>query len=141
MLTQTSFYGDPLLLSMMNYCIPDMYEMPQAGMGGYMVQGGGEQCMYAGEGSGYGHCEPQPLHHPPCMEQAWQPSQQYSCSYAGGPSVYKSEFCSMEFPLSHFNHQPEYFTEIKPDFSHLQWLQGAHKKGITSRGSLFTSSW
>uniref|UniRef100_A0A671W7Z8 Thyroid hormone receptor beta n=2 Tax=Sparus aurata TaxID=8175 RepID=A0A671W7Z8_SPAAU len=113
----------------MNYCIPDMYEMPHTGVGGYTVQGDGEHCMYPGEGHGYGHYEPQPLHHPPCMEQAWQPSQHYSCSYAGVPPVFKSEFCSMEIPLSHFHHQPEYFPEIKPEFSHLQWMQGTHKKG------------
>lgn len=117
---------------MMNYCIPDMYEMPHTGVGGYTVQGDGEHCMYPGEGHGYGHYEPQPLHHPPCMEQAWQPSQHYSCSYAGVPPVFKSEFCSMEIPLSHFHHQPEYFPEIKPEFSHLQWMQGTHKKGMES---------
>ncbi|XP_038580230.1 thyroid hormone receptor beta isoform X4 [Micropterus salmoides] len=114
---------------MMNYCIPHMYEMPHAGVGGYMVQGDGEDCKYPGEGLGYGHCETQPLHHLPCMEQAWPPSQLNSCLYAGGPPVFTSEFCSMEIPLSHFHHQPEYFPEIKPDFSHLQWMQGAHKKG------------
>ncbi|XP_031709666.1 thyroid hormone receptor beta isoform X5 [Anarrhichthys ocellatus] len=114
----------------MNYCIPDMYEMPHSGMGGYTVQGGGEHCMYSGEVPGYGHCEPQPLHHPPCIDQqAWPPSQHYSCSYAGGSPVFKSEFCSMEIPLSHFHHQPEYFPEIKSDFSHLQWMQEVHKKG------------
>lgn len=116
---------------MMNYCIPHMYEMPHAGVGGYMVQGDGEDCKYPGEGLGYGHCETQPLHHLPCMEQAWPPSQLNSCLYAGGPPVFTSEFCSMEIPLSHFHHQPEYFPEIKPDFSHLQWMQGAHKKGMT----------
>ncbi|GLD62594.1 thyroid hormone receptor beta isoform X4, partial [Lates japonicus] len=105
-----------------------MYEMPHVGVGGYTMQGSGEPCMYPGEGPGYGHCEPQPLHHPPCMEQAWLPSQHYSCSYAGGPPVFKSEFCSMEIPLSHCHHQPEYFPEIKPQFSHLQWMQGVHKK-------------
>uniref|UniRef100_A0A8C9X5K0 Thyroid hormone receptor beta n=2 Tax=Sander lucioperca TaxID=283035 RepID=A0A8C9X5K0_SANLU len=119
----------------MNYCIPDMYEMPHSGLGGYSAQGGGEHCMYAagkgltGYGPGYGHCEPQPLHHPPCMEQAWPPSQHYSCSYAGGPPVFKSEYSSIEIPLSHYHHQPEYFPEIKSDFSHLQWMQGAHQKG------------
>ncbi|XP_037650821.1 thyroid hormone receptor beta isoform X4 [Sebastes umbrosus] len=115
---------------MMNYCIPDMYEMPHSGVGGYPVQGGGEHCMYPGEGPGmYRHCEPQPLHHPPCMEQAWPPSQHYSCSYAGGPPVFRSEFCGMDIPLSHYHHQPEYFPEIKPDFSHLQWMQDVHRKG------------
>ncbi|XP_043993606.1 thyroid hormone receptor beta isoform X4 [Gambusia affinis] len=114
---------------MMNYCIPDMYEMPHAGVGGYAVQGGGEHCMYPGDGAGYGHYEPQPLHHPPCMEQAWPPGQHYSCSYAAGPSSFKNEFCNVEVPLSHFHHQPEYFPEIKPDYSHLQWMQGAHRKG------------
>ncbi|XP_075306613.1 thyroid hormone receptor beta isoform X4 [Odontesthes bonariensis] len=113
----------------MNFCIQDMYEMPHAGVGGYAVQSGGEHCMYPGEGPGYGHYEPQPLHHPPCMEQAWPPSQHYSCAYAAGPSSFKTEFCNMEVPLSHFHHQPEYFPEIKPDFSHLQWMQGAHRKG------------
>ncbi|KAI3358940.1 hypothetical protein L3Q82_014741 [Scortum barcoo] len=102
--------------------------MPHSGIGGYTVPGGGEHCMYPDERPGYGHCEPQPLHHPPCMEQAWPPIQHYSCSY-GDPPVFKSEYCSVEIPLSHFHHQPEYFPEIKPDFSHLQWMQGVHRKG------------
>jgi len=135
------FYGALLCLSKMNFCIQDMYEMPHAGVGGYAVQSGGENCMYPGEGPGYGHYEPQPLHHPPCMEQAWPPSQHYSCAYAAGPSSFKTEFCNMEVPLSHFHHQPEYFPEIKPDFSHLQWMQGAHRKGMTSGLCLFASSW
>lgn len=126
---------------MMNYCISDMYEMPHTGVGCCAVQGGGEHCMYPGEGPGYGHYEPQPLHHPPCMEEVWPTSQRYSCSYAGGPPVFKSEFCSMEIPLSHYQYQPEYFPEIKPDFSHLQWMQDAHKKGMTSWLWFFTSSW
>nr|XP_040044414.1 thyroid hormone receptor beta isoform X4 [Gasterosteus aculeatus aculeatus] len=115
----------------MNYCIPDMYETAPSGMGGYTAPGSGETCMYSGGGPGYGHPEPQPLHHPPCMEQsAWPLGGHYSCSYAAaGPPAFKSEFCSMEIPLSHFHHQPEYFPEIKPDFSHLQWMQDAHKKG------------
>lgn len=115
----------------MNYCIPDMYETAPSGMGGYTAPGAGETCMYSGGGPGYGHPEPQPLHHPPCMEQsAWPLGGHYSCSYAAaGPPAFKSEFCSMEIPLSHFHHQPEYFPEIKPDFSHLQWMQDAHKKG------------
>ncbi|XP_032378271.1 thyroid hormone receptor beta isoform X3 [Etheostoma spectabile] len=121
---------------MMNFCIPDMYDMPHSGLGGYSAQGGGEHCMYAaGEGltgygpgyrPGYGYSEPQP---PPCTEQAWPPGQHYSCSYAGGPPVFKSEFRSMEISLSHYHHQPEYFPEIKPDMSHLQWVQEAHRKG------------
>lgn len=128
-------YGALLLRSIMNYCMPDMYEVPHAGMGGYTVQGSMEHCMYAGEGPGYGHCEPQPLHHPPCMEQTpWPPSQHYSCSYAGAPPVFKSEFCSMDIPLSHFHHQPEYFPGMKPDISHLQWMQGVHKRGTACRG-------
>ncbi|KAK5855481.1 hypothetical protein PBY51_005579 [Eleginops maclovinus] len=116
---------------MMNYCIPDMYEMPHSGGGGYAVQGGGgEHCMFQGEGPGFGYCEPQPLHHhPPCMEQAWPPSQQFSCAYAGGPPVFKSEFCSRDVPLSHFHQPPDFFPEISPDFSHLQWMQGEHRKG------------
>lgn len=115
----------------MNFCIPDMYEMPHPGVGGYAVQSGGEHCMYPGEGPGYGQYEPQPLHHPPCMEQAWPPSQHFSCSYAGGPSSFKSEFSSGDVPLSHFHYQPEYFPEVKADFPHLQWMQGAHRKGTT----------
>uniref|UniRef100_A0A673BH00 Thyroid hormone receptor beta n=2 Tax=Sphaeramia orbicularis TaxID=375764 RepID=A0A673BH00_9TELE len=114
----------------MNYCIPDMYEMPHTAVGGYTVQGGGDHCMYQCDGPGYGLCETQPLHHhPPCEEQVWAPTQHYSCSYAGAPPVFKSEFCSMDIPLSHFHHQPEYFQEIKADFSHLQWMQGPHRKG------------
>lgn len=113
----------------MNFCMPDMYETPHTGVGGFAVQSSGEHCMYPGESPGYGHYEPQPLHHPPCMEQAWPPRQHYSCSYTAGPSAFKSEFCNTEVPLSHFHHQPDYFPEIKPDFSHLQWMQGVHRKG------------
>lgn len=115
----------------MNYCVPDMYEMPHGGGSGYTMQGGSEYCMYAGEGPGFGHCETQPLHHPPCMEQAWPPSQQpYICSYPGSAPVFKNEFCNMEIPLSHY-HQPDYVSEGKPDFSHMQWTQGPYKKGMT----------
>ena len=128
--TQT-FHGR-LRFCMMNFCIPDMYEVPHPGVGGYAVQNGGEHCMYPGEGSGCGHYEPQPLHHPPCMEQAWPPPQHYSCPYAAGPSSFKTEFSNSDVPLNHFHYQPEYFPEIKPDFSHLQWMQGAHRKGMTS---------
>lgn len=115
----------------MNYCIPDVYEMPHMGMGGYGVPGGGEHCMYAGEGPVYGQCEPQRLHHPPCMEPTWPPppGQHYSCSYSAGPPVFKNEYCGVEIPLGHFHHQPEYFPDIKSDISHLQWMQGAHKRG------------
>lgn len=126
----------------MNYCIPDVYEMPHmGGMGGYGVPGGGEHCMYAagGEGPVYGHhCEPQRLHHPPCMEPAWPPppSQHYSCSYAGGPPVFKNEYCGVEIPLGHYHHQPDYFADIKNDISHLQWMQGAHKRGTRSSSSV-----
>uniref|UniRef100_A0A3B1J375 Thyroid hormone receptor beta n=1 Tax=Astyanax mexicanus TaxID=7994 RepID=A0A3B1J375_ASTMX len=99
----------------MNYCMPDMYDLQHGGGGGYTVPGGGEYCMYGGEGPVYGHCEPQPLHHhppppPPCMEQAWPPSHAYPCAYPPTNPVFKSEFCSMELPLSHF-HQPEYFSD------------------------------
>lgn len=110
-----------------------MYEVPHAGLGGYAVPGGGEHCMYAGEGPGYQPCEPQRLHHPPCMEQAWPPGQHYACSYAAPPG-YKSECCSVEIPLSHFHPQPEYFPEIKAEISYLPWIQGGNKRG-TSPGS------
>ncbi|XP_070995881.1 thyroid hormone receptor beta-like isoform X2 [Oncorhynchus clarkii lewisi] len=116
----------------MNYCMPDMYEMPHGVGGGYPMQGGGEYCMYGGDGpGGYGHCEPQPMHqiHPPCMEQAWPPSQPYACSYPGPNPVFKSEYCTMEVPLSHYNHQPDYYSEGKSDFSHMQWMQEVNKKG------------
>ncbi|XP_053719207.1 thyroid hormone receptor beta isoform X2 [Synchiropus splendidus] len=102
---------------MMNYCIPDMYEIPQ--VSGYMVQGGSDHCLYSGDGSGY---ETQPLHHPPCMEQPWPHGQHYPCF---GGSSFKSEFCGMDIPVNRLHHPPEYF----PDFSHLQWIPGAPKKG------------
>uniref|UniRef100_A0A672IBX7 Thyroid hormone receptor beta n=1 Tax=Salarias fasciatus TaxID=181472 RepID=A0A672IBX7_SALFA len=107
----------------MNYCIPDVYDVgghPAPGGGG----GGGEHCMYPGEGPGYGHYESQPLHHPPCVEPPWLPGQHYSCSYAAGPPA----FCGVDVPLGHFHHQPDFYPEVKPDFSHLHWMQG-HKKG------------
>ncbi|CAB1320756.1 unnamed protein product, partial [Coregonus sp. 'balchen'] len=113
----------------MNYCMPDMYEMPHGVGGGYPMQGGGEYCMYGGDGPG-GYCEPQPMHpiHPPCMEQAWPPSQPYACSYPGPNPVFKSEYCNMEVPLGHYHHQPDYYSEGKPDFSHMQWMQEVNKK-------------
>lgn len=114
----------------MNYCLPDVYDAVHAGAGVYPAQGGGEHCMYRGEGPGYGpHCESQPLHHPPCAEPPWHPGQHYSCSYAAGPPVFKNEFCGVDVPLGHFHPPPEFFPEIKADFSHLHWMQGAHKKG------------
>lgn len=118
----------------MNYCIPDVYEMPHMGMGGYGMPAGGEHCMYSGEGPIYSHCEPQRLHHPPCMEPTWPPppAQHYSCSYSAGPPVFKNEYCGVEIPLGHFHHQPEYFPDIKSDISHLQWMQGAHKRGTST---------
>ncbi|KAG5279988.1 hypothetical protein AALO_G00083710 [Alosa alosa] len=80
----------------MNYCMPDMYEMPHGVAGGFPVQGGrggggggGEYCMHGGEGTSFGNCEPQRLHHhPPCMEQQWPPGPAYSCPYPrAGPQL------------------------------------------------------
>lgn len=117
---------------LMNYCMSDMYDIGQGVSGGYVVPPGGEYCMYGGEGPGFTHCEPQPLHHhPPNMEQAWPPSQPYGCPFTGGNPVFKSELCSMEVPLSHY-HQPDYYSDGRPDFSQMQWMQGPHKKGIAS---------
>ncbi|XP_048058442.1 thyroid hormone receptor beta isoform X1 [Megalobrama amblycephala] len=113
----------------MNYCMSDMYDIAHGVSGGYAVAPGGEYCMYGGEGPGFTHCEPQPLHHhPPSMEQAWPPSQPYECPFTGGNPVFKSELCSMEVPLSHY-HQPDYYSDGRPDFSQMQWMQGPHKKG------------
>lgn len=123
-------HGALLRRSTTNYRVADMYEVPHAGMGGFAVPGGGEHCMYGGEGPGYNHCEPQRLHHPPCMEQAWPPGQHYSCSYAG-PPVYKSECCGVEIPLSHFHPQPEYFPEIKAELSYLPWIQEGQRRGTS----------
>ncbi|XP_057684116.1 thyroid hormone receptor beta isoform X1 [Corythoichthys intestinalis] len=111
----------------MNYRIPaDIYEMPHSVIGEYTFQSGGEHCLYTGEGPGY---EPQPLHHPPCLEQVWPSSQHYNCLYSGVPFGIKSDICSIEVPLNNFHHQPEHFPENKSDLPHLQWMQGAHKKG------------
>uniref|UniRef100_A0A8C1LYA7 Thyroid hormone receptor beta n=1 Tax=Cyprinus carpio TaxID=7962 RepID=A0A8C1LYA7_CYPCA len=113
----------------MNYCMSDMYDIGQGVIGGYAVPPGGEYCMYGGEGPGFTHCEPQPLHHhPPSMEQAWPPSQPYGSTFTGGNPVFKSELCSMDVPLSHY-HQPDYYSDGRPDFSQMQWMQGPHKKG------------
>ncbi|KAK0131430.1 hypothetical protein N1851_033882 [Merluccius polli] len=111
----------------MNYCMSDVYEVSHGDMGGYFVSSGEEYCMYPAEAPGFGHCEPQALHHPPCMEQAWPHSQHYSCSYT---PVFKSEFCSMEIPLSNNHHVADYFSGAKSDFSHLQWIQGDDKRGM-----------
>jgi len=110
----------------------DMYDIGHGVNGGYAVPPGGEYCMYGGEGPGFTHCEPQPLHHhPPSMEQAWPPSQPYGCPFNGANPVFKSELCSMEVPLSHY-HQPDYYSDGRPDFSQMQWMQGPHRKGIAS---------
>ncbi|XP_077362669.1 thyroid hormone receptor beta isoform X1 [Festucalex cinctus] len=114
----------------MNYCIPDSYEMSHAVVGKYTIQGSGEHCLYAGEGPGYRHhCEPQPLHHPPCPEQVWPSSHHYNCLYSDVPSGFKSDFCNMEIPLNNFHHHHQYSPEMKSNLSHAQWIQGAHKKG------------
>ncbi|XP_076013344.1 thyroid hormone receptor beta isoform X3 [Genypterus blacodes] len=105
----------------MNCCMQETYKMPHCELGDCMVQEGGEYCMYPSEGPGFGHCEPQPLHHPPCMH--------YACFYDGGPPVFKNDCYSMEVPLSHFQPQSDYFSDGKPEFSHLQWMQGRRKKG------------
>ncbi|XP_051927120.1 thyroid hormone receptor beta isoform X10 [Hippocampus zosterae] len=113
----------------MNCCLPDISEMSHSMVGEYTIQGGGEHCLYASEGSGYGHCEPQPLHHPPCLEQVWPSSQHYNYLYSAVPSCFKTDFCNMEIPLNNFHYHPEYSPEVKSDCSHVQWMQGAHKKG------------
>ncbi|XP_061764361.1 thyroid hormone receptor beta isoform X2 [Nerophis ophidion] len=111
----------------MNYCLPDMYEMSHSVVGEYPVQGAGDPFVYQSEGFGYEQCEPQPLHHPPCMEQSWPSGQHYTCLYSGVPPALKSDFCSMEVPLNQFHLHHEYFPDIKSDLSH--WMQGSHKKG------------
>ncbi|XP_046700369.1 thyroid hormone receptor beta isoform X3 [Silurus meridionalis] len=117
----------------MNYCVPDVYGMPHGMAGGYTVPGGGEYCMYAGDGSTFGHCEPQAIHHnPTCMEQPWPAGQpypsMYPATYPGSNPAFKNEFCTTEVPLSHFQ-QPDYFSDCRPDFSQMQWIQVQHKKG------------
>lgn len=114
----------------MNYCMSDMYDMSHGMSGGYAVPSGGEYCMYGGEG--FSQCESQPLHHHPVsVEQAWPPGEPYGCPFTGGNQVFKSELCSVEVPLSHY-HQPDFFSDGRPDFSHIQWMQAAHKKGTES---------
>lgn len=83
--------------------------------------------MYGNDGPTFSHCEPQALHHHhhPCMEQAWPPSQPYSCAY---PGTFKTEFGGMEVPLDHYS-QDEYFSGGREDFSQMQWLQVEQKKG------------
>lgn len=125
----------PLKIFVMNYCMPDMYDIGHGVNGGYAVPSGGEYCMYDCEGPGFTRCEPQPLHHhPPSMEQAWSPNHPYGCPFTGvNPNMFKSEFCSMEVPLSHYP-QPDYYSDGRPDFSQMQWMQGPHKKGIACTG-------
>lgn len=113
----------------MNFCLSDMYELPHTGAGEYGVGG---HCLYpAGEGPAYGHCEPQPLHHPPCMEQTWGPAQHYSCLYGG--AAFKNELCNVELPVSHLP-PTDCFPDIRDDFCPLQWLEGGHRKGRRGRG-------
>ncbi|XP_030644312.1 thyroid hormone receptor beta isoform X1 [Chanos chanos] len=112
----------------MNYCVSDLYEMPHSAAGGYTVPGGGEYCMYGGEGPSFAHCEPQSLHHPPCVDQMWPAGQPYVCGYPGNNPVFKSEFCNMGIPLG-LEHQPEYFSDARQDFSQMQWIHGPQKKG------------
>ncbi|XP_068505044.1 thyroid hormone receptor beta isoform X2 [Syngnathus scovelli] len=115
----------------MNHCIAEISEMYHSMVGDYTIQGGGEHCVYAGDGPGYGHCEAQPLHHhPPCLEHVWPSSQRDHYLHACVPSALKSDFCSTEIPLNHFYHHPEHSSEMKSDLSHVQWMQGSPiKKG------------
>ncbi|XP_037119350.1 thyroid hormone receptor beta isoform X2 [Syngnathus acus] len=115
----------------MNHCIAEISEMYHSMVGDYTIQGGGEHCVYGGDGPGYGHCEAQPLHHhPPCLEHVWPSSQRDHYLHACVPSALKSDFCSTEIPLSHSYHHPEHSSEMKSDLSHVQWMQGSPiKKG------------
>ncbi|KAK1785470.1 hypothetical protein P4O66_018838 [Electrophorus voltai] len=111
----------------MNYCIPDVYELPHTTGGGYTVPGEGEYCVYGGGGPAFGHYEPQLSHHQSvCAEQPWPPSQLYLGAYN---HTFKSELCSAEVTLSHY-HQGDCFSEQgRQDLSQTQWMQTAHKKG------------
>ncbi|XP_048102624.1 thyroid hormone receptor beta [Alosa alosa] len=43
--------------------------------------------------------------------------------------MFKSECCSMEVPLSHY-HQPDYYNgDGRADYSQMQWIQNAYKRG------------
>lgn len=121
-----SLSGAHVQWSIMNYCISDTCEIPHVSMGS-SIQASVDPWSYPGEGPEFGHCEPQRLHHPPCMEQPWLPSQHYMCMYDNGTSLFDSESCNIEMPPSHWHHQPEYFPELKADLS--QWMQGMFKKG------------
>lgn len=130
----------PLPIPTMNYCVSDMYDMPHGGVVGYPMQGGSEYCMYPGEGPGFGHCEPQALHHPPCMEQAWPPSQHYGFPYSRGAPVFKNEYCSMEIPLGIYHNPLDYYPDGKSEYSHLQWMQGPNKRGMDWKFWLYVVS-
>ncbi|XP_033830950.1 thyroid hormone receptor beta isoform X4 [Periophthalmus magnuspinnatus] len=111
----------------MNYCVADMFETSHSTGSGYSLQGPLEPCMFSSQRQGFGHCDTQTLHHhPPCAEQAWPPSQHYSCSYHGNQPLFRNHFYSADSAFSHY-HPPEYFPEIKPYFSH--WTQSSSKKG------------
>ncbi|XP_063042154.1 thyroid hormone receptor beta isoform X2 [Engraulis encrasicolus] len=88
------------------------------------------------------HGHPGGPHHPghhghpghPGAHPGHHPGQMYGCHYPpppgimpGGP-VFKSEYCSMEVPLTH-HHQPDFYGDGRLDYNQMQWIQGPHKRG------------
>lgn len=110
----------------MNYCIQEMYEMPQCASNTFCMQPS-EYCTYIEDSENYSSCEAYVLHNNNIyMDQAWAVNQAYTSSYPG--NMFKSEYSEMDMALNSYN-QPEYFSEEKATFSQGQSPMFSQKKG------------
>ncbi|KAG8572959.1 hypothetical protein GDO81_012228 [Engystomops pustulosus] len=110
----------------MNYCIQEMYEMPQCASNTFCMQPS-EYCTYLEDSENYSSCEAYVLHNNNIyMDQAWAVNQAYTSSYPG--NMFKSEYSEMDMALNSYN-QPEYFSEEKATFSQGQSPMFSQKKG------------
>ncbi|XP_069586093.1 thyroid hormone receptor beta isoform X1 [Ranitomeya imitator] len=110
----------------MNYCLQEMYEMPQCASNTFCMQPP-EYCTYIEDSETYSSCEAYVLHNNNIyMDQAWAVNQAYTSSYPG--NMFKSEYSEMDMALNSYN-QPEYFSEEKATFSQGQSPMFSQKKG------------
>ncbi|XP_075068442.1 thyroid hormone receptor beta isoform X1 [Mixophyes fleayi] len=110
----------------MNYCIQEVYEMPQSAANTYCMQPT-DYCTYIEDSQNYSSCEAYVLHNNNVyMDQAWAVNQAYTSSYPG--NMFKSEYSEMDMALNSYN-QPEYFSEEKATFSQGQSPMFSQKKG------------
>lgn len=110
----------------MNYCIQEMYDMPQPAVNTYCMQPA-EYCTYIEDSQNYSSCEAHVLHSNNIyMDQAWAVNQAYTSSYPG--NMFKSEYSEMDMALNSYN-QPGYFSEEKATFAQGQSPMFSQKKG------------